>query len=178
MLMERLRVERGVEGRDDETKTKKKFWTTIIHVLRRLMRRECAVHNTTSWVARWIGVWGGILRAQQDFVSACLCVVFYLKYVSIMCCSSIISIWFDCLSVVRCFKTVWVSNFCCFKSNGCVLEFVFTFVLELVAIAYLCLGHRRLAWRDIGAYCVDSIPCLDDCACAVNKERKKRKNIA
>ena len=37
MLMERLRVERGVEGRDDETKTKTKFWTTIIHVSKRCL---------------------------------------------------------------------------------------------------------------------------------------------
>ena len=78
MLMERLRVERGVEGRDDETKTKTKFWTTIYVCV--------SAHKMSCSPARF-----------PCSIS---------DYVSIMRCSSVLSIRFICRLMVLCFLSM------------------------------------------------------------------------
>ena len=64
----------------------------------------------------------------------------------------------------------------CFKSNMCVLEFVFSFVLELVAfLRSFVSGTGVLRGVKLVHIAWTSIPCSDDYACAVNKERKKER---
>ena len=61
----------------------------------------------------------------------------------------------------------------------CVLEFVYSYVLELVAfLRSFVSGTGVLRGVKLVHIAWISIPCSDDYACAVNKERKKeRKNI-